>query len=145
MVNEYFFNLIFYIGKIIVFTVLHSFKVMVSSEWTAPNTFFNGFNPEDIQKEKYGQSIYFWNWTEQTVNKKFDLGGEGLLPLELRFLHNPKSTHGFVGSALSSSIWHWWKSEVDNEWKVEKVIQVEPISLESSLDNPVPGLITGIN
>lgn len=115
---------------------------MVSSEWTAPSTFFKGFNPADVKNETYGKCIYFWNWTDQKMIKKVELGSEGLIPLELRFHHNPKSSHGFVGSALSSSIWHWWKSEEDNDWKVEKIIQVEPVTLESS-PNPVPGLITG--
>ena len=58
-------------------------------------------------------------------------------------MKNPKSTHGFVGAALSSSIWHFWKPDGQTEWKVEKVIQVEPISFEKS-PNPVPGLITGM-
>ena len=42
-----------------------------------------------------------------------------------------------------SSIWHFWKPEGETEWKVEKVIQVEPIILEAA-PNPVPGLITDI-
>ena len=104
--------------------------------------FFNGFNPSDIKNEKYGQCIYFWNWSEGKMIKKIDLGSEGLLPLELRFHHNPKSSHGFVGAALSSSIWHYWKSDEENDWKAEKVIQVEPVTLEGS--NSLPGLITGM-
>ena len=36
-----------------------------------------------------------------------DLGAEGLIPLEVRFHHNPDSAHGFVGAALSSAIWHF--------------------------------------
>ena len=31
----------------------------------------------------------------------------GMIPLEVRFHHDPDSTHGFVGAALSSTIWHW--------------------------------------
>jgi selenium-binding protein 1 len=61
---------------------------------------------------------------------------------ELRFLHNPRSTHGFVGAALSSSIWHWFKND-NNEWIVEKVIQTDPVNLES-WPMPVPSLITDI-
>ena len=97
-------------------------NVMISSEWTAPNTFFDGFNQADIASKKYGQGIYFWNWSEQKMFKKVEFGSEGMLPLELRFNHNPKSSHGFVGAALSSCIWHFYKS--DETWKVEKVIQV---------------------
>lgn len=87
--------------------------------------------------------MYFWNWSEGKIVKKFDLGDDGRIPLELRFHHDPKSTHGFVGAALSSSIFHWWKDEKENDWKIEKVIQVETVNLEG-WPMPVPGLITDI-
>ena len=59
----------------------------------------------------------------------------------MRFHHNPDSTHGFVGAALSSAVWHWRKGE--GRWVAEKVIQVEPVEVEG-WDFPVPGLITDI-
>ena len=37
---------------------------------------------------------------------QIDLGNDGLIPLETRFLHNPTKPHGFVGAALSYSIIH---------------------------------------
>jgi selenium-binding protein 1 len=117
-------------------------NVMISSEWTAPNTFFNGFNPADVGNAKYGQQLHLWDWKEQKIKKTFNLGSEGLLPLEVRFHHEPKSTHGYVGCALSSSVWHWYKDEASGEWKVEKVIQVEPFVSEGA--DPLPGLITDI-
>ena len=33
-----------------------------------------------------------------------DLGPDGLIPLEIRFLHNPDKPVGFLGAALSSNI-----------------------------------------
>ena len=62
--------------------------------------------------------------------------------VEVRFHHDPKSSHGFVGAALSSSIWHWWKTN-ENKWLMEKIIQIEPINLDS-WPMPVPALITDI-
>ena len=50
-----------------------------------------------------------------------DLGDDGLIPLEVRFHHNPDSTHGYVGAALSSNLWHWYKP--NGQWKVEKVVR----------------------
>ena len=41
-----------------------------------------------------------------------DLGDEGLIPLELRFLHDPTATQGYVGAALSSNIIRFYKNEV---------------------------------
>ena len=117
-------------------------NIMVSSEWAAPKTFFNGFDVKDVEKGKYGRSISFWNWKEQTLIKKIDLGAEGQIPLEVRFHHNPKSTHGYVGAALSSAIWHWWRAD-DGDWKAEKAVQIDPVNLES-WPMPVPSLITGI-
>ncbi|CAF0827287.1 unnamed protein product [Brachionus calyciflorus] len=116
-------------------------NVMVSSEWSAPNTFSNGFNLDHVREGKYGQKLYFWDWENEKLSKTFDLGTDGQIPLELRFHHDPKSTHGYVGAALSSSVWHWWKS--DDEWKIEKVVQIEPIKSDQ-WPFPVPSLITDL-
>lgn len=116
-------------------------NIMVSSEWSAPKTFVQGFNPAHVSEGKYGQKIYFWDWKNEKLIKTFDLGKDGLIPLELRFHHNPKSTHGFVGAALSSAIWHWWKD--GDDWKIEKIIQNDPVEMKS-WPMPVPSLITDL-
>lgn len=116
-------------------------NVMVSSEWGAPNTFQGGFNPDDVAAGKYGRQLHFWDFNQRRLVQSRDLGEEGWIPLEVRFHHNPDSTHGFVGAALSSSIWHWHLG--DDGWEVEKVVQVEPVELED-WPMPVPGLITDI-
>lgn len=64
-----------------------------------------------------------------------------MVPLEVRFHHNPDSDHGFVCAALSSSIWHFHKK--GGQWVAEKVIQVEPVKVAGQAD-PVPGLMTDI-
>lgn len=61
---------------------------MVSSEFGAPESFIKGFDPSAVA-EKYGNSLTFWNWKEKTIRNKVELGNEGLIPLEVRFLHNP--------------------------------------------------------
>lgn len=33
----------------------------------------------------------------------------GLIPLEIRFKHDPNSAHGYVGAALSSNVIHFTK------------------------------------
>ena len=104
-------------------------NVMVSSEWTAPNMFMNGFALTEVLKGKYGQRLNFWDWKSEKLVKSIDLGKDGQMPFELRFLHNPLSSHGFVCSPLSSSIWHFWKS--GNDWNAEKVIQLKPIESRS--------------
>jgi selenium-binding protein 1 len=118
-------------------------NVMVSSEWAAPKTVVPGFKLDDVKAGKYGQQLHFWNWKEKKIAKTVDLGSDGLIPLEVRFHHNPDSTHGFVGAALSSTMWHWFKQ--GDDWKVEKVISVEPVGgVKGWLPLKVPGLITDL-
>lgn len=116
-------------------------NVMVSSEWASPSTYYPGFDLDDVKAGKYGQHIHFWDWEKHEIVQSFDLGEDGLLPLELRFHHNPDSTHGFVGAALSSNMWHWHKA--DGEWKVEKVIDVPSVEVEG-WPIPMPSLITDL-
>ncbi len=114
-------------------------NIMVSSEWAAPNTFLPGFNLEDVSNGKYGSRIHFWDWEQHKIIKSVELGADGLVPLETRFLHNPDSTHGYVGAALGSVMWHWEK--VDGDWQVDKAVQIPPVELDG-WPFPVPALIT---
>ncbi|BCL39150.1 selenium-binding family protein [Nostoc sp. MS1] len=116
-------------------------NVMVSSEWGAPKTFFPGFDLNDVTAGNYGQQIHFWDWQNRKITQTFDLGEEGLIPLEVRFHHNPDSTHGFVAAALSSNVWHWHKP--NGHWQVEKVIDIPSVEVEG-WPIPVPSLITDI-
>jgi selenium-binding protein 1 len=116
-------------------------NVMVSSEWGAPNTAFRGFQIEDVQAGKYGRHIHFWDWQRREIVQSVDLGEQGMIPLEVRFHHNPESHHGFVGAALSTALWHWEKRT--DGWHVEKVVEVPPVEKEGWLF-PVPGLMTDL-
>ena len=116
-------------------------NVMVSSQWAAPNTVRDGFKLSDVEAGKYGQRLHFWDWQQRTIFQTIDLGGEGLIPLEVRFHHDPASTHGFVGAALSSSMWHWYHD--GQQWQAKKTIQVELQEVEG-WPFPVPGLITDL-
>ena len=79
-------------------------NVMVSSEWAAPNTFTLGFELQDVEARKYGRRLHSWDWQQRRIQQTVDLGPEGLIPLAVRFHHNPNSPHGFAGAALSSVI-----------------------------------------
>jgi selenium-binding protein 1 len=116
-------------------------NVMVSSEWAAPTTFRGGFKPDDVAAGLYGHRLHFWDWQQRRIGQTIDLGEYGRIPLEVRFHHNPDSTHGFVGAALSSSIWHFHES--DAAWSADKIVQVEPVEMKG-WPFPVPGLITDL-
>jgi selenium-binding protein 1 len=116
-------------------------NVMVSSEWAAPKTYYPGFDLDDVAEDRYGRQIHFWDWETHEIAQTFDLGEEGMIPLEVRFHHQPDSVHGYVGAALSSNMFHYYKE--DGAWHVDKVIDVESVDMEE-WPFPLPGLITDL-
>ena len=61
---------------------------------------------------KYGTALNFWNWQDKEFIKRLDLGPNGMIPLEVRFLHNPDESQGYVGCALSGTVFRFYKDEV---------------------------------
>src|SRR5919197_3997114 len=117
--------------------------VLVSSEFGEPNAYEEGFDIEDVGAGRYGQRLHFWNLGEKRLEQTIDLGDQGLVPLEVRWLHNPESDNGFVGATLSSNIFRWYRS--NGGYETDKVIDVENVELEGwPLPGGVPGLITDI-
>ncbi|XP_029393900.1 methanethiol oxidase [Mus pahari] len=86
-------------------------NVMVSTEWAAPNVFKDGFNPAHVEAGLYGSSVHVWDWQRHEIIQTLQMK-DGLIPLEIRFLHDPNATQGFVGCALSSNIQRFYKNEV---------------------------------
>jgi len=116
-------------------------NVMLSTEWAAPKTYYPGFDLDDVEDGKYGQRLNFWDWEDGVIEQTIDLGEDGLIPLEARFLHTPESTHGYVGAALSSNIIHFHES--DGRYHAEPVIEFDDREHEG-WDMPVPALVTDI-
>ncbi len=114
-------------------------NAMVSSEWAAPKTFASGFNPADVAAGRYGHRLHVWDWQARTLRQTIDLGADGQIPLEVRFAHDPAKAYGFVGAALSSTIWAFRKS--GDSWAADKVVAVPPVDAGGQ---PVPGLISDI-
>ncbi|OWF44416.1 Selenium-binding protein 1-A [Mizuhopecten yessoensis] len=118
-------------------------NVMISSEWGAPKYFRKGFDPADVGKGHYGNALNVWDWTTHELQQIIDLGPDGKIPMEVRFLHDPLATEGYVGCALSSSIFRFYRKE-DRTWAAEKVIQVAPKKVQGWALPDMPGLITDI-
>jgi methanethiol oxidase len=117
-------------------------NTLLSSEWGAPNTVKDGFNPDDVGAGKYGRKLHFWDLERKAIVQSIDLGDEGLIPLEIRWLHDPEAAEGFVGATLSSNIVRFSRN---GEWQAEKVIDVRNQELEGwPLEGGVPGLITDL-
>nr|XP_060614055.1 methanethiol oxidase-like [Anolis sagrei ordinatus] len=117
-------------------------NVLITTEWGEPKFFINGFKTEDLRKDRYGRYLNIWDWTTHRLLKSIDVG-EDSAPLEIRFLHNPDSTHGFVGCTLESSIHHFFKTE-DGCWTAEKVIQVPNKKVSGWTFPEMPGFIVDI-
>ncbi len=116
-------------------------NVLISSEFGVPNHYEHGFDLDDVAAGHYGRHIHFWNLETRELEQSIDLGEHGFIPLEVRWLHDPDAEEGFVGAALSSTMWRWYRS--NGEWAAEQVIAIEGVELEG-WPFPVPGLITDL-
>jgi selenium-binding protein 1 len=130
---------------------------MITSEWGTPSMFLEGLNPELLLSGKYGNSLHLWDLRKRRHEKALQLGDQYQMVLELRPAHNPKKPFGFAGVVistedLSASVWLWYLDKTDDEWKVQKVIEI-PAEPADADDLPpllkgfgaVPPLVTDIN
>ena len=118
-------------------------NVLASSEFGEPNAYEHGFDIEDVAAGRYGSRLHFWNLSERRMEQTLELGDTGLVPLETRWLHDPDADQGFVGAALSSTMWRFHRE--NGSYTADKVIAVENEELEGwPLPGGVPGLITDL-
>jgi selenium-binding protein 1 len=116
-------------------------NVLASSEFGEPNAYEGGFDLDDVAAGRYGSRLHFWNLAERRVEQTIELGETGLVPLEVRWLHDPNADQGFVGATLSSTMWHFHRD--NGSYKADQVIAVESVEQEG-WPFPVPGLITDL-
>ncbi len=116
-------------------------NALVSTEFGEPNAYEPGFDLDDVPAGRYGSKLHFWNLAERKLEQTVELGANGLVPLEARWLHDPEADEGFVGAALSSTMWHFHRD--NGSFKADQVIGVESVPLEG-WPFPVPGLITDL-
>jgi len=118
-------------------------NVLISTEWGAPFAFKTGFNLDHVKYGHYGRHLNVYDWTTHELKQRIDLGPDGIMPLEIRFLHDPEATEGYVGCALSSTVFRFFRAP-DGSWDAEKVIHVPPKDVEGWALPQMPGLITDI-
>ncbi len=116
-------------------------NVMVSSGLAAPNTYYPGFNLDDVAAGLYSREINLWDWQERKLVQTLDLGEDGLVPLEVRFLHSPSQTRAYIGAALSSNLFYLDKK--NGAWETQKVVDIPSIELEG-WPFPVPSLLVDL-
>lgn len=125
-------------------------NVMVSSGWGAPAAFSKGFNPAEVPT-RYCSSLYIWNWAKRQLVQTIELGADGAIPLETRFLHEPSSGEGFVGAALASNVLRFHRVSGGEDaaadvgrWAAEVVIRQPWVPVDGWALPAMPPLITDI-
>ena len=116
---------------------------MISTEWGHPRCFFGGLDLKDVEEGNYGTHLNVYDWKERKLIQKIDVGLEGVMPLEIRFLHDPKATEGFVGSALFAKMFRFYKTD-KGDWAAEKVIDIPNKKVEGWILPEMPGVMTDI-
>uniref|UniRef100_A0A1B6IVT8 Methanethiol oxidase n=1 Tax=Homalodisca liturata TaxID=320908 RepID=A0A1B6IVT8_9HEMI len=118
--------------------------IMVSSEWGAPKSFKPGYKHSDVLDPTLtGRSINLYSWKERKLLQTISFGDEGIAPLETRFLHNPLEAQGFVGCAVTSNIFRFYRTD-DGTWAVEKVIVIPPKKVKGWALPEMQGMVTDI-
>uniref|UniRef100_A0A8C7YGX8 Methanethiol oxidase n=1 Tax=Oryzias sinensis TaxID=183150 RepID=A0A8C7YGX8_9TELE len=84
-----------------------------------------------------------WDWTTHRKLQSLALGEDGAIPLEIRFLHDPSATEGYVGCALRGNVFRFYKRAA-GDWAAEKVISVPSKKVEGWMLPEMPSLITDI-
>lgn len=74
--------------------------------------FISTLCPLSLISGLYGHHLNVMDWTTHELIKRIDLGPDGRLPLEIRFLHDPTATEGYVGCALSSTVFRFFRAPV---------------------------------
>ena len=69
-------------------------NVLASSEFGEPNAYEGGFDLDDVAAGRYGSRLHFWNLAERRLEQTLELGETGLVPLEVRWLHDPDADQG---------------------------------------------------
>ncbi|KAL4192631.1 hypothetical protein AMTRI_Chr06g173020 [Amborella trichopoda] len=77
---------------------------MISSSWGAPSAFSKGFNLQHALDGPYGRHLHVYSWPEGELKQTLDLGSSRLIPLVIRFLHDPSKDTVFVGCAFSTNM-----------------------------------------
>merc|ERR1712165_288920 len=118
-------------------------NVLISTEWGHPRSFFNGLDMKHVEEGHYGTHLNVYAWTTRKLVQKIDLGMEGVMPLEIRFLHDPKASVAFVGCALFANMFRIFKTD-KGDWAAEKVIDVPSKKVEGWVLPEMPGVMTDI-
>ncbi|KAK9688414.1 56kDa selenium binding protein (SBP56) [Popillia japonica] len=119
------------------------FDVMISSEWGVPKVFKKGFQLADaVDPEVYGRSLNVFSWKKRELLQTINLGDDGIAPLEVRFLHDPKKPIGFVGCGVNATLFRFFPK--DGKWAVAKAFSIPAKKVTGWIEDKMRGLVTDI-
>lgn len=104
--------------------------------------FHRGFQTTDIAD--CGRSLNFFDWNKQELINSVDLGEDGITPLEIRFLHNPNESQGYVGCALYSNLYHFERKGDQADFVAKKVVDIPAKKVEGWTLPELNGLMSDI-
>ncbi|KAI5717928.1 hypothetical protein M8J77_013670 [Diaphorina citri] len=118
---------------------------LISSEWGAPKSWKAGCRLADVSDpELYGTSLNIFSYSKRNLLQIIDLGEEGIAPLEIRFLHDPKATEGFVGCGVTGNVFRFYRQS-DGTYKADKVIDIPAKQVQGYPGgDKVPAMVTDI-
>ena len=97
-------------------------NVLVSSEFGEPNAYETGFDLDDVGAGPLRAAAALLEPRRAAARADASTSArQGLVPLEVRWLHDPEAEQGFVGAALSSKMWRFHRS--NGAWQAEPVIE----------------------
>ncbi|NXM78682.1 SBP1 oxidase, partial [Serilophus lunatus] len=131
-------------------------NVLMSTEWGVPRVLREGFDPADVDRGQrpppapavpqpprlYGRHVNVWDWSSRRLLQALDVG-QGSVPLEIRFLHDPSAAQALVGCALGGTVQRLYRTQ-EGDWAAEKVIEIPRKKVQEWLLPDMPGLITDI-
>uniref|UniRef100_A0A914ELW1 Methanethiol oxidase n=1 Tax=Acrobeloides nanus TaxID=290746 RepID=A0A914ELW1_9BILA len=120
-------------------------NVMVSTEFGHPKFLRKGFRLIDVGEGNYGKHINIYNWKERRLVQTLKIDEpEGLIPMEVRFLHDPDSPHGFLHTCLGSAIYHLYKDQETGFYKHRLATLIPPKKVTDWAMSIMPALISDI-
>ncbi|KAL1059811.1 hypothetical protein V6Z11_1Z004900 [Gossypium hirsutum] len=119
-------------------------KTMICSSFGAPLAFTQGFNLKHVEDGFYGRQLFVYDWPDGRLKQTLDLGDNGLISGEIRFLHDPTKDTGYVECVLSSNVVRFFKTQDGSSWSHEVAISVKPLKVQNWILPEMPGLIVGL-
>ena len=91
---------------------------LITGDFCSPDLLNGPLRIQDLIDQKYGSKLHVWDFATRQFLETVDLGNDGFLPLNVKWLHNSEN-HALITSALSGNIWHLYNKNY--QWQADKI------------------------